>query len=288
VLLEQDERRVLVTTASAGTPADDPAGGLGGRGAHAAAALTSRKPILTALDGGEVGAPGAAVGAALFEPVLRDGEAVGVLAFMWPLRPSQVSDDAIVAAHLLAGETASLLARSDRLETLRRLAHQDGLTGLPNRRMWEEHLPREMARARRDSTPLCVALIDLDEFKAYNDRHGHQAGDRLLRDAASEWRSRLRASDVIARYGGEEFGVLLPGCDLPAALDLLERIRTATPAPATCSIGVAVWDGGETARELLDRADRALYAAKRAGRDRTMLAAVGDRDAAPAGHSAGA
>ena len=152
-----------------------------------------------------------------------------------------------------------------------RLARTDALTGVANRRAWDDELPRELTRAARSATPLCVALLDLDHFKDYNDRHGHQAGDRLLKAAAAAWQSRLRKTDLLARYGGEEFAVLLPDCGLDVGMEIAERLRTAQPE-GTCSIGVAAWDGHEAAAHLVARADRALYAAKEGGRDRSCAA----------------
>jgi diguanylate cyclase (GGDEF)-like protein len=150
-----------------------------------------------------------------------------------------------------------------------RLARTDGLTGVANRRAWDEELPRELARSARSRQPVCVALLDLDHFKAYNDEHGHQAGDRLLKTAAAAWEGRLRKTDLLARYGGEEFAVLLPDCALGNAMEIAERLRTAQPE-VTCSIGVADWDGREDSGRLVARADRALYAAKAGGRDRCV------------------
>jgi diguanylate cyclase (GGDEF)-like protein len=125
-----------------------------------------------------------------------------------------------------------------------------------------------------------VALLDLDHFKAYNDRHGHQAGDRLLKAAAAAWQGKLRKTDLLARYGGEEFAVLLPDCGLDSAMEIAERLRTAQPED-TCSIGVAGWDGREAATRLVARADQALYAAKEGGRNRSRAAPAADA-AAPA------
>jgi diguanylate cyclase (GGDEF)-like protein len=152
------------------------------------------------------------------------------------------------------------------------VARTDDLTGLLNRRAWEEQLPREMARARRQSDPLCVAMLDLDFFKNYNDERGHQAGDRLLKQSAAAWVNELRASDTLARYGGEEFTVALPGCTLVNAKDIVERLRAAMPGGQTVSAGVACWNGRESAEELVGRADAALYEAKRSGRDRLVTA----------------
>src|SRR3954469_9129788 len=151
-----------------------------------------------------------------------------------------------------------------------------GLAGLPTRRAWNAALASAGEGARRDGRLLSVALVDLDHFKAFNDEYGHQAGDRLLRGAAAAWRSVLRGVDAIARYGGEEFIVLLPHAGGDGAAALVERLRSVTPAGQTFSAGIATWDGAEPSDELVARADRALYAAKQAGRDRTVLAGAAD------------
>jgi diguanylate cyclase (GGDEF)-like protein len=183
-----------------------------------------------------------------------------------------------VGISLLLGAMLWLLAKVGALaQQVGRLARTDALTGVANRRAWDDELPRELVRAARTGQPLCVALVDLDHFKAYNDRHGHQAGDRLLKAAAAAWAGRLRKTDLLARYGGEEFAVLLPDCGLENAMEIAERLRTAQ-TEGTCSIGLAAWDGREDAAGLVARADRALYAAKEAGRDRCLA----DPPAAPA------
>jgi diguanylate cyclase len=152
------------------------------------------------------------------------------------------------------------------------MARTDDLTGLPNRRAWDHEIGREIARARRQGTPVTVAMVDLDHFKTYNDANGHLAGDRLLKEAAGTWRSVLRTTDLIARYGGEEFAIALPGCAEEEAERLIDRLRAVTPAGESCSAGIAEWDGAEHAEQLLGRADRALYEAKQAGRNRTVVA----------------
>jgi diguanylate cyclase (GGDEF)-like protein len=187
---------------------------------------------------------------------------------------SEIDGSGRIAASLrmLAAETAMALERSDLLARLEQNARTDDLTGLLNRRAWEEQLPREMARARRQSDPLCVAMLDLDFFKNYNDQRGHQAGDRLLKQSAAAWQEELRASDTLARYGGEEFTVALAGCTMTNAKTIVERLRAVMPAEQTVSAGVACWNGRESAEDLVGRADAALYEAKRLGRDRLVTA----------------
>jgi diguanylate cyclase (GGDEF)-like protein/PAS domain S-box-containing protein len=157
--------------------------------------------------------------------------------------------------------------RETLLERVESLARSDALTGLPNRRALDEQLPREMARARRGESDLCLAIVDLDRFKAYNDSHGHLAGDTLLRECAIAWDTALRAADLLVRFGGEEFLVVIPDTPLDQAENIIERLRAATPGEQTCSAGIAVWDGVESIDELVARADSALYVAKAGGRD---------------------
>jgi diguanylate cyclase (GGDEF)-like protein len=165
----------------------------------------------------------------------------------------------------------ALVLQRERLQAqLAMMARTDALTGLPNRRAWDEALDRELARANRSGSPVCVALLDLDHFKEFNDRNGHPAGDTHLKEAAALWSSRLRSSDLMARYGGEEFSVLLTATDVSQAQDLVEMLRGCVPSGETVSAGIAEWDGVESTDELLNRADRALYEAKRKGRNMTV------------------
>ena len=157
--------------------------------------------------------------------------------------------------------------REELLDQVSEMARRDALTGLPNRRALEEQLPQAMARARRRRSSLSLAILDIDHFKAYNDTHGHLAGDEVLRACARAWDSTLRAEDAIARFGGEEFLVLLPDTAPPEAAEIVERLRERTPMRQTCSAGVACWDYAESIDELLGRADQALYLAKAGGRD---------------------
>jgi diguanylate cyclase (GGDEF)-like protein len=150
-------------------------------------------------------------------------------------------------------------------------ARADPLTGVPNRRWMRAELDREIARATRQGFPLCAAVIDLDGFKLYNDTRGHAEGDRLLVDTTETWRRTLRPSDFLARLGGDEFVVLLPDIELEHAELAMHRLRESTPHGQTSSIGVAMWNRGEDGDHLLARADRGLYVAKAAGRDRVVV-----------------
>lgn len=176
-----------------------------------------------------------------------------------------------IASHTmqeLVTETRRQAASADRE------ARTDVLTGLPNRRALHIVLDYEMTRARRSQQPLAVALLDLDHFKRYNDERGHGAGDALLRSMAGSWSSCVRTGDLLTRYGGEEFVLVLPGTSLETAGTIANRLRLTVPALQTCSGGVVVWDGAESRDTLFGRADRALYAAKRQGRNRVVLSAA--------------
>lgn len=210
-----------------------------------------------------------------WQPFAAGGRtSVAVLALAWD-RPSDMSP--IRLSHLMAHVAAEAMAafeRADLLTQLEALARTDALTGLPNRRAINEDLPRELERARREGRSLCVAILDIDHFKRFNDTYGHPAGDRLLADAAVTWRDALRGgTDLLARYGGEEFLVVLPASTTDAHATM-ERLRASTPEGQTASVGLAIWDPAESADELVARADLALYAAKRAGRNRIEQAPV--------------
>jgi diguanylate cyclase (GGDEF)-like protein/PAS domain S-box-containing protein len=153
-------------------------------------------------------------------------------------------------------------------------ARQDALTGIPNRRAWNEELPRAMARARRHGTPLTVAMLDLDNFKTYNDDWGHGHGDDVLREVSTRWSEPLRAVDLLARYGGDEFAVLLPGSTVDQGLLVLERLHETSSGLLAFSAGLAAWDGVESAESLMARADAALYNSKRRGPGRVAAVAT--------------
>jgi diguanylate cyclase (GGDEF)-like protein len=203
----------------------------------------------------------------LWQPVMRESTPIAVLAMYWVDAEALGDQSRATIANLLAAEAAVTLERMELLTRLESIARTDDLTGLPNRRSWEEELPREVLRANRQHRPLCVAMVDLDHFKRFNDERGHQAGDRLLKHAAAAWSGELRGTDFLARYGGEEFALALPSCPPDEAKVVVERLRAATPEEQTCSAGIAHWDGEESAGDLLGRADAALYEAKRRGRN---------------------
>lgn len=265
----------LVLSATAGAPIPAKPLPFVGSSSATVRAFTSCEPVFvgdvreaSALDQDLVRATQLAAG--LWEPVLRHGEAVAVLVVLWDKPMTRPPRRVAELTTMLAVEAATTLERAALMDRLEAVARTDDLTGLLNRRAWDEELPRELERARRSGRPFCVAMLDLDCFKDYNDEHGHQAGDRLLKRYAGAWSERLRKIDVLARYGGEEFALILAGCDLPAATQLVEELRAVRPDGVTCSAGIAQWDGEEGADDLVSRADRALYEAKRAGRDRAV------------------
>ena len=160
---------------------------------------------------------------------------------------------------------------------LRELSLRDPLTDLENRRAIVPILERETRRARRSLRPLCVAMIDIDHFKQVNDTHGHPVGDALLVQLAADLKLRLRATDHVSRWGGEEFLVLLPDTDADGALSVLDEVRAFVARAReqmpgfTISVGIAQWQLGQSAQELLAQADARLYQAKQAGRNRVSL-----------------
>jgi GGDEF domain-containing protein len=172
----------------------------------------------------------------------------------------------------MAEEAAVAIARADAALLLVDQARRDPLTGLVNRRGWEETLRSEMSRARRSGAPLSMLMLDLDGLKAFNDSHGHQAGDALIASAARAWESRLRPTDVLARFGGDEFAALLPGCDETTALRVADALLSGLPPGGSCTAGIAGWDGTESGAALVARADAALYDGKRAGGGRAIMA----------------
>jgi diguanylate cyclase (GGDEF)-like protein len=163
-------------------------------------------------------------------------------------------------------------------ERLAALATTDGLTGITNHRAFYERLGDEHQRSRRSEEPISVILLDVDRFKNYNDSFGHPAGDSVLKGVASLLVECVRATDVVARYGGEEFVVMLPETSLDSAVTIAERCRRAVETAdwghrtVTASFGIATSTPGMSVDDLISSADRALYAAKSAGRNLVRVA----------------
>jgi len=156
-------------------------------------------------------------------------------------------------------------------------ARTDPLTGLLNRRGFDEHAARELAHAGRDGRPIAIAIFDIDHFKLVNDERGHAAGDRVLTHMGRALAAQSRAIDVAARLGGEEFAVLMPDCDEAGAESFADRVRGALATPDCSSVpevrvsaGITVTAVPLDVQTMLERGDSALYSAKRAGRDRTV------------------
>ena len=190
--------------------------------------------------------------------------------FIYPQLRSHVREEGKLRAM-----TESLSARS---ETLEHAALTDSLTGMQNRRYFDDALREDLQEFRRIDRPIGLMILDLDHFKMVNDTHGHDVGDEVLRAVSNCLREFTRYHDVAARLGGEEFAVVAPNMDEQLLVKLAERIRTAIASltvvsgnvrlKVTTSVGLAVWDRKETAEDFFRRADRMLYQAKRMGRDR--------------------
>lgn len=194
-----------------------------------------------------------------------------------------VGGDALLPLPLQASQLIStVIARVERYRTLSALMQHDSLTGLLNHSRLQQYLEIEALRAVRQSHPLAFAMIDIDHFKRVNDQFGHPVGDRILKNLARFLRQQLRKSDIVGRYGGEEFAIILTDTDGPAAMAVLEKLCgdfgrlehdvDGATLTVTFSAGIASMAGRQSARELVLAADRALYAAKRQGRNRVSLA----------------
>jgi diguanylate cyclase (GGDEF)-like protein len=185
-------------------------------------------------------------------------------------------------------------------EQLRLLSLLDPLTRVTNRRGFHHGLETEISRANRSRDPLCLLFVDLDHFKSINDRHGHPAGDRVLREVAQALRETLRKVDHVCRYGGEEFALVLPNCDRENAMEIAERLRSrvslleigtgeddrAETISVTLSVGVSCWrptrriddrEQAELASELIARSDEGVYESKKRGRNTVSYVPLRDR-----------
>lgn len=216
--------------------------------------------------------PGA--GNVVVVPLVADGRDVGLAALETSQNRPTFPVDELETVDQSVARIALSVRAVQLLDEVERLATSDPLTGLPNRRVFDEALAREVGRARRYGTSLALAILDVDHFKRVNDVHGHPIGDEVLRQLATALRSATRPESLVARYGGEEFVVLLPDADSEDAVTAAERLRVAAAeveaVRITVSIGVALLGGEDDADALVRAADTALYEAKEAGRDRTV------------------
>jgi diguanylate cyclase (GGDEF)-like protein len=200
------------------------------------------------------------------------------------LRRKETSALLVGMIERLTDQLSLSLTNIELREKLENMALRDGLTGLYNRRFLDEVLEHNLAKLKRESKHAGLLLLDVDHFKRFNDTHGHQAGDEALRRVGATLTGSVRASDVVCRYGGEEFLIFLPECDRAEAMAKAEAIRVAIAQtalsvgnqpipPVTASIGLAMFpEAGTTRGQLIQMADRALYRAKGAGRNRVMVA----------------
>ncbi len=200
-------------------------------------------------------------------PLLHAGRAAGVLK-VYSAEAGAVGADEARVLGLLGNVIGTGLARAELFATMTEHAITDALTGLANRRSWDEQLARAIAHAERTHETLSVAVCDVNGLKEINDRRGHAAGDELLRGIAARWRADARAADFIARIGGDEFAIMLPGADEAGAQDVVERLIRSLPDGASVSFGVAEWDLREDALDLMTRADLRMYDEKRRSKTR--------------------
>ncbi len=216
-------------------------------------------------------------------PLISNGVMIGLMRCAWR-SPNCLSDETAQSLSSYANLLAVSLDNAYLVQQLREATLRDPLTGLYNRRFLEEYLLRFSAQLSREPQNVCVLMADLDHFKAINDNYGHEAGDMLLRALCSAISRSLREGDVACRYGGEEIAIVLPNCTAEEGLEIAERVRRAVEAEAvhlpdrmdalraTISVGVAAYpDHATDLVTLLQLADKALYAAKLAGRNRCIL-----------------
>ena len=230
-------------------------------------------------------------------PVQGQGQILGLLHIAVEVSPLNMrpARDTEQRLRAMTDRVGPALANLKLRDALRELALRDGLTGLYNRRYLDDVLNRELYRAERSGQPVSVLMIDIDHFKHFNDKYGHDVGDFVLSAVARAIMKRIRPSDIACRYGGEEFAVGLPEASLECARGRAEQMRLAMrdtnlthlgqtlPAP-TASFGVAVYPtNGTKSTDLLKAADQALYRAKKEGRDRVCVA----EEAGPAGVMSG-
>jgi diguanylate cyclase (GGDEF)-like protein len=211
--------------------------------------------------------------------VSREGHVLGSLALFWRTPGYEPPVERIAAIEQIAATSIPAIENARRYREARQLAETDALTGFFNQRYFHETLRREALRAQRYDRRLALLIIDLDDFKAVNDRIGHLAGDAVLAQVAERLRNEIRSVDIGCRVGGDEFGVIMPESTSEDSSQLFQRMHDAVaamPVPGgqrvRISAGIAELRHGETAAGLFERADSALYRAKEQGKDRANVA----------------
>jgi diguanylate cyclase (GGDEF)-like protein len=258
---------------------------------ESAVTITGASGAQLVADGNEIAHAGTPNGAGPpLTVALAAGAANDSLLVLYPAKSGGFDDESIELAEWLAGRASIALQNAHLHRVTRQLATTDELTQLANRRQFDEALAAEVVRAERFRDPVAVVAADLDNFKEINDRFGHDVGDLVLRAFAAAIRTNVRDVDLPARYGGEEFTVLLPATDAEGGRQLAERLRAAVEelsldsggggiVPVRSSFGVASYPAEPSAAALMRAADRALYRAKAAGKNRVVVA---EREAASA------
>jgi diguanylate cyclase (GGDEF)-like protein len=246
-----------------------------GEGAAGQALLTGRTFVTNDYQGDTTGSQASLRGfrTAVAVPMVWNDELKGALSVGWTTM-RRVEEEDRRALEAIADLATVACHNAETYHQVQQAARTDALTGLLNHGAMQVRVREEIARARRDGTPLSFVIIDLDDFKRVNDVRGHQAGDELLRQVAAVLQAELRPYDQVARYGGDEFVLLLPGSDEGAARQVAERVRDAMVGSmvSACSLGVAQWHEPLDADALLEHADRALLLAKRTGKGRVAVA----------------
>jgi diguanylate cyclase (GGDEF)-like protein len=249
--------------------------------------LQTGEPVVSNSYRADVGQPRTTamvdVETAVSVPVCWSGELKGALSVAF-VTPRPIADDDIATLQAIADLAAVACSNAQAYEEAQEAARTDSLTGLLNHGAIQVRVREEIWRARRSGNDLSCLLVDLDNFKPINDRHGHRLGDEILKSVATAVATEFRPYDGIGRYGGDEFVLILPGTGEDAALEAAERLRAVVEETGvrfgdlgvhvTCSIGVAHWREPLTAAELLERADRALLLAKRRGKDGVVFSNI--------------
>ena len=219
----------------------------------------------------------------VLSPLYQNEELIGLVGLGANFKDEEYTQDQLDTLGILSNMLAVAISNATMYENIRQMSYTDAMTGLHNYRYFELRLKEEIARARREGTHISLLILDVDYFKNYNDTLGHPAGDEVLRKVGKILQSSVRDNDIVARYGGEEFAIILSGAEKNGAVKLAERIREKVEEAAfykeeiqpnnklTISLGVATFpDDALNEEELVHNADKALYQAKNAGRNKVV------------------